>query len=232
VPAAPRVDRVTEDNERFRDHAPAVAATAIMTIAVTVGTSYLGVAGTLAGLAAGSLISGAGAWWAEKAIRRSAAVTAARARAARAKGRPLSDSETRLIRQVHGSRQYGIGWGRIAALAAAGLLIALAAVTVTEHLAGKPVADLVTHRGGHGTTLGGSVTSPQPAPGRARPAVTETPAGTASPVIVASPASAAPSPVPDADPAAVPDASPVSTAAASPTGVSSPAPTGTGTPPP
>ena len=49
----------------------------------TVLGSLIGVAGTLVGIVVGSLLSGTISWWAERGLRRSAAVAAARAEAIR-----------------------------------------------------------------------------------------------------------------------------------------------------
>ena len=79
--------------ETFRSHLPAIAAAAGTVLAVVLG-SLIGAAGTVAGMAIGSVMSGTCSWWAERGIRRSAAIAAARAGAIRARGRPLRSAAT------------------------------------------------------------------------------------------------------------------------------------------
>jgi hypothetical protein len=178
---------VAETEDRFRNHLPALAASGLMTIVMSFASSYFGRAGTLIGLGGGCLLSGTGAWWTERALRKSAAIARAKAAARRARGgRELTAQETMIIEKVHGSRQRGIGWKRISGLAVAGLLAAVFTVTVLEHAVGKPVSDVVRDRPGHGTTFG-RVTGPAPL-------------GTPAPAVSPSGYSPDPSPDPDAAP--------------------------------
>ena len=62
--------------ETFRSHLPAIAAAG--TVLAAVLGSLVGTAGTVAGMAIGSLVSGTCSWWAERGIRRPAAIAAAR----------------------------------------------------------------------------------------------------------------------------------------------------------
>ena len=69
--------------ETFRSHVPAIAAAATGTVLAAILGSMIGTAGTIVGMAVGSLASGTCSWWAERAIRRSAALAAAQAEALR-----------------------------------------------------------------------------------------------------------------------------------------------------
>ncbi len=207
--------------DRFRSHFPALAASAVMTVVVATATSYLGVGGTILGMAGGSILSGAGAWWGERALKRSAELAQAKARAARVKGRPLTPAETQLIEAARDRRDRNRGhpgWRLAGALAAAAFVACAATLTIVEQAVGKPVADIVTGRPGHGTTLGGSAAGTAPPPGPA-PAYTPTAAPSAYPAV---PSSAPPSLYPSyasataPAPAGVPSPSPDAPAGASP----------------
>jgi hypothetical protein len=50
-------------SEKFTAHLPAVLGATAATVAATLGTSFLGFAGTLIGVVAASLVTGGGAWW-------------------------------------------------------------------------------------------------------------------------------------------------------------------------
>jgi len=137
--------------EEFRDHLPAIVAAAVMTVAISFLGSLLGSAGTIGGLALGSLLSGTGSWYGERGIRLAAAKAKARREAARRKGAPLSPHETQVIglrverERRHLSRRLplvlaaGIGAG---ALLAGGLVImstqAATGRTVSEVVQGRP----------------------------------------------------------------------------------------------
>jgi hypothetical protein len=93
----------------------------------------------------------------------------------------------------------------LAAVASAGIFVGvLAGITVFELAAGKPLAAVVWHRSGSGTSVGGgNVSTPTPAvqPGHTSPAARHatSPAGSASPSpggTRTSPASPSPSPTP------------------------------------
>jgi hypothetical protein len=75
--------------ETFRSHLPAIAAATTGTVLAAILGSLIGAAGTIAGMVIGSLASGTCSWWAERGIRRSAALAAARAEALRARGHQL-----------------------------------------------------------------------------------------------------------------------------------------------
>ena len=79
--------------ETFRSHLPAIVAATTGTVLAAILGSLIGAAGTIAGIVIGSLASGTASWWAERGIRRSAALAAARAEAIRARGYPLHPGE-------------------------------------------------------------------------------------------------------------------------------------------
>src|SRR2546423_4147494 len=112
--------------ETFRSHLPAIAAAAAGTVLAAVLGSLIGAAGTVAGMAIGSLVSGTCSWWAERGIRRSAAITAARTAAAR-----------------HDRARRHRRWAGPAALAAAAFIGCAVAVTLVAQGARKPLSALV-----------------------------------------------------------------------------------------
>jgi len=75
--------------ESFRSHLPAIAAATTGTVLAAVLGSLIGAAGTIAGMVIGSLASGTCSWWAERGIRRSTALAAARGETIRVRGRQL-----------------------------------------------------------------------------------------------------------------------------------------------
>jgi hypothetical protein len=85
--------------ETFRSHLPAIVAATTGTVLAAILGSLIGAAGTIAGMMIGSLASGTASWWAERGIRRSAALAAARAETIRARGRPLHPSEDAAVTQ-------------------------------------------------------------------------------------------------------------------------------------
>src|SRR5258708_40108136 len=109
--------------QSFRSHLPAIAAATGGTVLAAVLGSLIGVAGTVAGMAIGSMVSGTSSWWAERGIRRSAAIAAARADAIRARGRPLRPDEdaavTRVFAAVHDRARPRRPWAGPAPRAAA-----------------------------------------------------------------------------------------------------------------
>src|SRR5215469_8404590 len=72
--------------ETFRSHLPAIIAATTGTVLAAILGSLIGAAGTITGIVIGSLASGTFSWWAERGIRRSAALATARAEALRARG--------------------------------------------------------------------------------------------------------------------------------------------------
>ena len=160
--------------ESFRSHLPAIAAATAGTVLATVLGSLIGVAGTLVGIVMGSLLSGTISWWAERGLRRSAAVATARAEAIRTRGRPLHPEEDAAVSQAaaasHGRGRRHRRWAGPAAFIVAAFIGCASPLTFLEHAAGKPLSAVVQGQPGHGTTLGGGVSggpathSPSPSP--------------------------------------------------------------------
>lgn len=164
--------------ESFRSHLPAIVAATTGTMLAAVLGSLIGAAGTIAGMVIGSLASGTCSWWAERGIRRSAALAAARAEAIRARGRPLHPSEEAAVTQAaevtpdtgaaerHERRMRR--WAGPAAFIAVAFIACAIVVTLLEGATGKPLSAVVQGKPGHGTTLGGGsvgkAASPSPSP--------------------------------------------------------------------
>src|SRR6185437_8084190 len=192
----------------------------------------------IAGIVIGSLASGTASWWAERGIRRSAALAAARAEAIRARGYPLHPGEHAAVIQAaaitRDTAAAGSGhdrprrrlrwrWAGPAAFIIAAFIGGALVVTLLEGAAGKPLSAVVQGKPGHGTTLGGTVgkaapASPSPGPS-STPSASVTGSGTASTTPSSSPAaSTAPatapgstSPVSSTPNSATPAATPTST---------------------
>lgn len=222
--------------EKFTAHLPAMLGATAATVAATLGTSFLGFAGTLIGVVAGSLIIGGGSWWAERAIRGSTARARALAEARRRKGRELSPEETHFIAAVAGERHKqahrGIPWALAGMSAGVVLLATVAVILFIELGTGKPVSAVVQGHRAHGllapVTPSPSLTpSAQPSPSASlTPSLSPSPSPTVSPgtssatpgpVTTTAPPSTSPSPSPAPDfssrggngsslPAAVPSA--------------------------
>lgn len=133
--------------DTFTSHLPTVLAAAAGAVAAAVLGSFLGTAGTMTGLAIGSLASGTLSWWGERGIRRAAAVARAKADASHRARRELHPDETAVITRVI-SEQHKPGklrehWRRIALLALAAALIGGIVLTVVYLAAGKPLAQVV-----------------------------------------------------------------------------------------
>jgi len=189
-----------DEPETFRHHLPTLAAASAGTVLAAVLGSFLGVAGTMAGMAAGSAISGTVAWFGDRFLRRSAQVAKAKRDAARSKRAPLTEQEeTSVIEAVRSSpwRPRGMSWRRAAGYGAAAMLIAAVTVTAAEAVIGKPVADVVRHQPGSGLSFGGGgpasspASSPEPSvtpsaspdPTDSQPSPSVTPAGSSAPVL-------------------------------------------------
>ena len=188
--------------------------------------SLIGVAGTLVGIAVGSLLSGTISWWAERGLRRSAAVATVRAEAIRARGRPLHPDEDAAVSQTaaasHDRARRHRRWAGPAAFIVAAFIGCAVPLTLLEHAAGKPLSAVVQGEPGHGTTLGGGVSgapashSPSPSssasttgPAASAPA-SITPSGASS-----SPAVTATSPAATTPGSTTPSATPTVAASAS-----------------
>ncbi len=228
--------------ETFRSHLPAIVAATTGTVLAAILGSLIGAAGTIAGIVIGSLASGTCSWWAERGIRRSAALAAARAEAIRARDRPLHPGENAAVTQAAvvtqdtAAASRGHGWWRPrrrwagpAAFIAAAFIGCVIVVTLLEGVAGKPLSAMVQGRPGHGTTFGGggvgkaAPTSPSPVPSATPSASTTgttastTPSGaSSSPAASTAPAATAPSstsPVSSTPNSSTPSATPTGAAA-------------------
>jgi len=227
--------------ETFRSHLPAIVAATTGTVLAAVLGSLIGAAGTIAAMVIGSLASGTASWWAERGIRRSAALATARAEAIRARGRPLHPDEDAAVTQATvvtldaaaapggNGRPHRRRWAGPAAFIVAAFIGCAIVVTLLEGAAGKPLSAVVQGKPGHGTTLGGgsegkaapaspSPTSPGSTTGAAAtsPASSTTPSGaSSSPAASTAPAATAPGstpPVSNAPHSATPSATPTVTA--------------------
>jgi hypothetical protein len=229
--------------ETFRSHLPAIIAATTGTVLATILGSLIGAAGTIAGMVIGSLASGTCSWWAERGIRRSAALAVARAEAIRVRGRPLHPGEdaavTRAVATLDAAAPGGNGgprrrWAGPAAFIAVAFIGCAIVVTLLEGAAGKPLSAVVQNKPGHGTTLGGGAigkatpASPSPTPSPSvtgaaatAPASSTTPSGASSSSAASTaPATTAPSgttSVSSAPNSATPSATPAITPPASST---------------
>jgi hypothetical protein len=132
-------------DDRFTDHIPAIVGAACGTVAASVGASFLGVAGTFAGLALGSVITGTAAWFIERWVRRGRALAAAKAKAIRERGGlPLNEHETQIIKAIEDKKQgRGIHWRVIAGIAGFTLLLSVVAIGSWELASGRTVDRIV-----------------------------------------------------------------------------------------
>jgi hypothetical protein len=235
--------------ETFRSHLPAIAAATTGTVLAAILGSLIGAAGTIAGMVIGSLASGTCSWWAERGIRRSAALAAARAEAIRARGHQLHPGEDATVTQAasvtrdtaaavteaaagrHGRWRPRPRWAGPAAFIAAAFIGCAIAITLLEGAAGKPLSAVVQGKPGHGTTLGGGAVgkaipaspSPTPSVGTTGPAAT-------APATSTTPSGASSSPPASTAPAATTpgSTSPVSSTPNSATPAATPTGTATG----
>jgi hypothetical protein len=205
--------------ETFRSHLPAIVAATAGTVTAAVLGSLLGTAGTIVGMAIGSLTAGTLSWWAERGIRRSAAIAAVQAEAVRSRGRHLQpdddavtvpasprarggdlhpgDDAAAVPAARHARARTRRRWAGPVAVAAAAFIACAVPLTLIEHAAGKPLSAIVQGEPGHGTTLGGGAVgkpapsrAPTPSPGAASPAATTS----ATPGSASSSAAASPTP--------------------------------------
>jgi hypothetical protein len=212
--------------ETFRSHLPAIAAATSGTVLATVLGSLIGIAGTLVGIAVGSLLSGTISWWAERGFRRSAAVATARAEAIRTRGRPLQPDEDAEVAQAavasHDRSRRHRRWAGPAAFVVAAFIGCAVPLTLLEHAAGKPLSAVVQGEPGHGTTLGGGVAdapashrpSPSPSAKTTGPAA-NAPASTAPSGASSSPAPSATTPAATTPASTAPSATPTASTSAS-----------------
>jgi hypothetical protein len=208
-----------ETPETFRQHLPTLVAASVGTVLAAVLGSYLGTAGTVFGLAAGSAVSGTATWFGDRALRRSAQLAKAKRQAALKKRRPLTATETTVIeaaaRQSPWFPRGTVPWRRVALVSALALAIAAGSVTAAEAVLGRPVSDVVQHKAGTGFTFGG---------GAPAETATVTPAATATASPSAPSSSAAAGPTASATASATAPASPSATAPASPSFSPAPVP--------
>lgn len=216
--------------EKFSSHVPAMAGATAATVAATLGTSFLGVAGTLTGVVAASLITGGGAWWVERWVRRGAAKARALEEARRRKGRPLRPEETQFIAAVSNEQQdrinrvKGIPW-RLAGMSAGVVLLAATAVILFIELGtGKPVSAVVQGKPASGlltpvTPASTPASSPSATPAATTPSATPSPSvsppaspsvspGTPSATFSPTATTAPPSVIPATTPAVSPSLTP------------------------
>ena len=243
--------------ETFRSHLPAIVAATTGTVLAAILGSLIGAAGTIAGMVIGSLASGTASWWAERGIRRSAALATARAEAIRARGRPLHPDEDAAVTQAavitqdaavtqaavitHDAAAADSGpgrprsrrrWAGPAAFIVAAFIGCALVVTLLEGAAGKPLSAVVQGKPGHGTTLGGGAVGkaaqPSPSPTPSG-STTATPStsATGSGTASATPSGAGISPAASTAPATAPGST--SPASSTPNSATpSATPTGTG----
>jgi len=208
--------------ETFRAHLPAIAAATTGTVLAAILGSLIGAVGTIAGMVIGSLASGTCSWWAERGIRRSTALAAARAEALRTRDRqphpdenaavtqpaaaaPDTAATTRAAPGRHGRPRPGPRWAGLAAVIAAAFIGGVIAVTVVEGAAGKPLSAVVQGKPGHGTTFGGgAVGTAAPASPSPTPSASTTGAAATAPATSATPSGASSSPAASTAPATTP----------------------------
>jgi hypothetical protein len=207
--------------ETFRSHLPAIVAATTGTVLAAILGSLIGAVGTIAGMVIGSLASGTCSWWAERGIRRSTALAAARAEAIRARGRPLHPDEDAAVTQAAAGTQDTAAvtppvpgrhgrhgrlrsrWAGPAAFIAAAFIGCAIAVTLLEGAAGKPLSAVVLGKPGHGTTIGGgAVGKAVPASPSPRPSASTTGAAATAPASSTTPSGASSSPAASTAPAA------------------------------
>jgi hypothetical protein len=230
--------------ETFRSHLPAiVAATTGTVLAATLG-SLIGAAGTIVGIVIGSLASGTASWWAERGIRRSAALATARAEAIRARGHPLHPGEhaaaTQAAAITRDTTAAGGGhdrprlrwrwrWAGPAAFIIAAFIGGALVVTLVEGAAGKPLSAVVQGKPGNGFTVaGGTVGKPAPASPSPTPSASATGATATAPASSTTPSGASSSPAASTAPAATSPSSATPASSAPNSATPSATPTATG----
>lgn len=201
-----------------------VAGSALAAMTAAVFASWAGTAGTLIGAAlasvfatVGSAVYAASLRRSREAVRRTATRARAGVQARTITQGPVHYDQPDAAREKHQAEneevENGSGlqipWGRVAATAAAVLLVVVATVTVFEAVTGKPISSLLGRNDDRGTTVGhvlGNDPAPKPAPTRtpnetprsSRPSPSETPsqAPTSSPTTPAQSPSPSEAPTP------------------------------------
>jgi hypothetical protein len=189
--------------ESFKTHLPAIFAATTATVAVTILSSYLGVAGTLAGAALSSLLTGGSAWWAEKWYRRLNAKARAIAEARKRKGSDLTPDETSIIHQITDAQEdartpRGIPWKLISLMAGATLILTISVIAFIELGTGQPISATVQGKPAHGLIVPEPVYTPEPVRTTLPPVTPTRTAGTHQP------ASPSPAGTPSTPPATAP----------------------------
>ena len=199
------------ERERLRSKTPVIAAQVGATLTVTVAMSFLGVAGTMTGLIAGTVISQVSAFFYEQWVilaHHTAQRKMEQFRTAHREGIQPGSKRPRPVPRYHLSIPY-----RTMAAGALAVLILSGAVLVTLELAlGKPVSAVVTRSAGSGTSF-----DPGPARPAPSPAVTVPRSDTTSPTYPAYTASPTPTVIPTGTVSPTPAATPALRTAPSPT---------------
>jgi hypothetical protein len=193
-------------SRQFLGHLPAIGAAAVGAVCAALLGSFLGTAGTMIGMALGSLTSGTVSWWAERGLRRANAVAKAKAEAVHQTGRPLEPHETAAIersaiaahdRRDRPRRRHLGAWSVIVLGTLAACVLA---VVLIQKAAGQPLSAVVQgHQAARHSAPSGSATPPGTSTGTTSPATSS-----AAPSATPSPSATSPAPSPDA----TPDASP------------------------
>jgi hypothetical protein len=196
------------------------------TLTATIALSFLGTAGTLAGLALGAAMSAVLPTLYENLVRRSqhkARMLRERQRQARADASSAGDYEFLFTSGESASTpRLSIPWKRMGVAALAVFAICAITITVVEAIAGKPVSDVVTNTRGSGYTFSGGHSGPHDsgpqAPEQQNSTAPASPSTTPSSVPSAT---VTPSVTPSTSPSASASAAPSGSATASPTAAAS-----------
>ena len=199
----------TDPPPKLRSKTPVIAAQVGATLTVTVALSFLGVAGTMAGLVAGTLISQVSAFFYEQWVVRAHARArrhVAQYRARRVPGQ--ADGWDDYYRPPASSRRVSVPYRAMAATGIIVLALSAATIIVVELAAAKPLSAVVTRSAGSGTSFTGGTVDHDPAglvPSPSRSAtsrasvspvaspVTQSPSAAASPIVAVT---VTPSPAP------------------------------------
>lgn len=222
------------DDDTLRKKLPPlrIAAQVVSTLFCTAVLSFLGTAGTMTGLALGAVLSSTFPTVLEHTAGQSS--KAARARYKRYRARGMSPANAAAaVRASTPARQRLSPKVYMAAGLGSFLVFGIAVLLLTgiEGAAGKPIANIVQNKPGHGTSLTGGTTEPSDAPSSnptptpsathtvriaTVPATTISPSSTATPSVTPAtvtpstgPTTVVPSSSPPASPAVVPSSASV-----------------------
>ncbi len=217
-------------DDKFKDHIFTVLAAGCGTVGAAVAGSFLGTGGTLIGMFLGSALSGTGAYWAERTLRRGKAIAAAKTKAVRERGgRPLTIHETQIVsaeaiakyERAHTSRTYRRRWYRrpVVAMSALGLALGLVAVGAWELAAARSLSDITNPAPAPAPTVTITHNTTINRPRRHTPAPTLTPTLTPTPTTspTLTPASVEPSTSPPPTDTPSPSPSPTHSLSSRPT---------------